>query len=200
MTTGTPLQVSLTAAAVAAVAVGVGTAAGLALVPVVGSYLGMVLGGFVTGLAVEKRPLVESGVAAALASLGVLSAGALVGNGVLAAVSALGSVAPTALLSSLLLSFAVGAFGAHFGDDLREGLTSPVETPPAGRTDLEPGTIRSAGEDPPESEAAENAPAREDPTDVSTPPGEGESEGTADRSSGGGSESTAVEDLELERE
>jgi len=65
----------------------------------------------------------------------------VIGNGVLAGVSALGSIAPATLLVSVLLSFTVGAFGAHFGDDLRDGLTDPVETSPARSTEpavLEP--------------------------------------------------------------
>jgi hypothetical protein len=129
---------SLAGFAVAIITVGTGAAAGLALVPTVGSYLGMLLGASVAGLAVEDHPLVEGGVAAALAGLGILAAGSLVGNGPIAALSTLASLPPTTLLTTTVLSFAVGAFGAHFGDDLRDGLTTPVETPPTGRTT--PGT------------------------------------------------------------
>lgn len=117
---------SLVGFAVALVTVGAGAAAGLAFVPVVGTYVGMLAGGFVAGLAVEARPTVESGVAAALASLGVLVAGALPGSGVVAAVSSLLSLDPVTLLLGVALSFAVGAFGGHFGDDLRDGLTEPL--------------------------------------------------------------------------
>lgn len=117
---------SLVGFAVALVTVGVGAAAGLAFVPVVGTYVGMLAGGFVAGLAVEARPTVESGVAAALASLGVLVAGALPGSGVVAAVLSLLSLDPMTLLLGVALSFAVGAFGGHFGDDLRDGLTEPL--------------------------------------------------------------------------
>lgn len=129
---------SLAGFAVAVVAVGTGAAVGLALVPAVGSYLGMLLGALVAGLAVEDRPLVEGGVAAALAGLGILAAGSLVGNGPVAALSTLVSLPVTTLLTAAVLSFATGAFGAHFGDDLRDGLTTPVETTPTGRTT--PGT------------------------------------------------------------
>jgi len=125
---------SLAGFAVAVVTVGTGAAAGLALVPTVGSYLGMLLGAFVAGLAVEDHPLVESGVAATLAGLAILAAGSLIGNGPVAALSALASLPPTTLLTATVLSFAVGAFGAHLGDDLRDGLTTPVETRPTGRT------------------------------------------------------------------
>jgi hypothetical protein len=125
---------SLAGFAVALVTVGVGTAAGLAFVPVVGSYVGMLLGGVLAGLAVEDRPLAEAGTAALLANLGVLTAGTLVGNGVVAAVSAIASLSLATLLTATTVSFAVGGFGAHFGDDLREGLTAPVETPPSGST------------------------------------------------------------------
>ncbi len=115
------------------VTVTVGTVAGLTLIPIAGSFVGMALGGFVAGLAIEERPLVEAGFAAALASLGLLMVGPFIGNGIVAALFALGAIAPTTLLGSIALSFVVGAFGAHFGDDLREGLTAPLEEPPARR-------------------------------------------------------------------
>lgn len=124
--------------AVATVAVGVGTAAGLALVPLVGAYAGTLGGGFVAGLVREDRPLLEAGIAAVLAGLGVLVAGTLVGNGVVAAVRALASVGPVTLLVSAGLSAGVGVFGAHFGDDLRDGLTEPVEEPPSRRAAVGP--------------------------------------------------------------
>jgi hypothetical protein len=122
-------RVSLVALAVAVVTVGVGTAAGLAFVPTVGTYVGMLAGGFVAGLVLEARPTVESGVAAALASVGVLVAGALPGTGVVDAVLSLAAVDPVTLSISLVLAFAVGAFGGHFGDDLRDGLTEPLPDP-----------------------------------------------------------------------
>ena len=117
--------------AVAVLTVGTGTAVGLAFVPTVGAYVGMLAGGFVAGLVLEARPTVESGVAAALASVGVLVAGALPGAGVVDAVMSLTAVDPVTFLVSLALAFAVGAFGGHFGDDLRDGLTEPLpETAP----------------------------------------------------------------------
>lgn len=131
---------SLLAFAVALVTVGAGTAAGLAFVPVAGTYLGILLGGFVSGLALEDRPVLEAGVAAVLAGLGVLLAGALPGNGLVAAVLAVASIPPTTLLVSVALSFAVGAFGGHFGNDLRDGLTDPVEA-----SDPAPTVFESAG-------------------------------------------------------
>lgn len=124
---------SIAGLAVAVVTVGVGTAAGLAFVPYVGAYVGTLLGGFVAGLVLEERPLLEAGVAAVLAVLGTLVAGTLIGTGVVPAVRALAAIDPATLLTSVVLSFAIGAFGAHFGDDLREGLTDPVEEP-ASRT------------------------------------------------------------------
>lgn len=125
---------------VALVAMGVGTASGLALVPVVGAYLGTLVGGFVAGMAVEKRPLLEAGIAGVLAGVGLLAAGPFVGNGVVTTIGALGSISLIPLLVSTILSFAVGAFGAHFGDDLREGLTDPVEDSPAKSTTNGAGT------------------------------------------------------------
>jgi len=120
---------SLVGFAVALVTVGVGTAAGLAYVPAVGTYVGMLAGGLVAGLAVEARPWVESRVAAVLASLGLLVAGALPGTGVVDAIVSLTAVDPVTLAISVVLAFAVGAFGGHFGDDLRDGLTEPLPEP-----------------------------------------------------------------------
>lgn len=131
MTDGRFWQFTLAGFAIAVSTVGVGTAAVLAFVPLVGSYLGMLAGGFVAGLAIERRPLPEAGVAAVLSNLGILLVGALDGNGVVAALSALVSLPPLSLATASVLSFAVGAFGAHFGDDLRDGLTTPVETQPS---------------------------------------------------------------------
>jgi len=125
------LGFSLGGFAIAVVAVAIGAVAGLSLVPVAGSFLGVLVGGVVAGLVTEKRPLLEAGVAGSLASLGIVMAGGVIGNGATAGVAALGAVAPTTLLISVALSFAVGAFGAHFGDDLREGLTAPVDTSPS---------------------------------------------------------------------
>lgn len=128
-------QFSVLAFALALVTVSCGTAAGLSLVPIAyGSSLGTLVGGLVAGLAVEDRPLIETGIAAVLAGLGVLVTGPLVGTGLLTAVLALGSISPTALLTSVVLSFALGAFGAHFGHEIRDGLTEPVEEPSGSRS------------------------------------------------------------------
>ncbi|MFB6229158.1 MAG: YrzE family protein [Halobacteriales archaeon] len=183
-------QFSLTGFVVAVVTISVGTVAGLATVPVVGSYLGMFLGGFVAGLTTKDRPLLEAGFAAVLASLGVLLAGTLIGNGIVAAVSALASIAPTTLLTSTALSFAVGAFGAHFGDDLRSGLTDPVEAPQSGSTS------HTSAASPPEDD------------ELTTPDNRDEAESTDDdtvthpeeTSTSHGAERGESDDLELERE
>jgi hypothetical protein len=133
VTSTDPSHVSLGGIAIALVTVSAGAAAGLAFVPVVGTALGTLAGGFVAGLTVEDRPVVESGTAGVLAGLGVLVAGTLVGNGLVAALLALFSIDPVTLLVSAALNFAVGAFGAHFGADLRDGLTEPVEEPSRSR-------------------------------------------------------------------
>lgn len=127
MTDSNSSRFSLLGFLVALVTVGIGAAAGLLFVPLVGTYVGILAGGFVAGLATSTRPTIEAGVAAVLASLGILVAGALPGNGVVAALLSLGSVDPVTLAISAALSFGVGAFGAHFGEDLRGGLTEPVE-------------------------------------------------------------------------
>jgi len=122
--------------ALALVTVSLGTVAGLAFVPVVGTYAGTLAGAFVAGLALERRPTLEGGVAGVIAGLGVLAAGPFVGSGIGAAVAGLAAVGPLTLLVSAVLSFGVGAFGAHFGDDLRDGLTEPVEAPASGSTGI----------------------------------------------------------------
>ena len=141
--------------AVAVVTVGAGTAAGLAVVPVAGTYLGMLLGGAASGLLVEDRPVLEAGVAAALAGLGVLLAGTVVGAGLVSGVLALAGVPPTTLVVSVGLGFAVGAFGAHFGDDVRDGLTEPVEA-----SDPSP-TVFESAESPLATESTEDAAVEE---------------------------------------
>jgi hypothetical protein len=169
--------------------VSVGAAAGLALVPVVGSYLGLLLGGFLTGLVIEKRPLVEGGVAAVLASLGILVAGSLDGSGILAGMAALASLPPLELLTSSVLSFAVGAFGAHFGDDLRAGVTTPVGTTPDGSTGPRPTPVPASDEET----------ASEEATDESSTAADTQ-ERSETRESGDGTGTRESEDLELERE
>jgi hypothetical protein len=158
--------------AVALVAVGIGAAVGLAVVPVVGSYLGMLLGGVAAGLAVDDRPLVETGLAAVLATLGILTAGATIGSGPGAAVSALGAVAPTTLLISVVLSFAVGAFGAHFGDDIRDGMTEPVERTPTKSMDTGLSGVPPADEE----TVRDEQQVRSDTDSDTSTPAEGEQE------------------------
>ena len=80
--------------ALALVTVSLGTAAGLAFVPVVGTYAGTLAGAFVAGLAVEKRPVLEGGLAGVIAGLGVLAAGPFVGSGIGAAVAGLAAINP----------------------------------------------------------------------------------------------------------
>ncbi len=118
---------SLRRFALAVVAVGIGAAAGMVYVPVVGTQVGMLLGAFATGLASEERPLLEGGIAGVLAGLGALLASKLIGNGIIGAILGLLSINPQTLLVSVAISFAVGTLGAHFGNDLREGLSEPID-------------------------------------------------------------------------
>lgn len=118
--------------AVATGAVALGAAGGMVLIPYVGTYLGMALGGFVAGLAFERRPLLEAGVAAVLVKAGTLAT-SLLGSGIVDAIVGFVSLSPSILLLSAVLSFGVGALGAHFGNDLRNGLTRPVDDSPTGR-------------------------------------------------------------------
>ena len=104
--------------------VAIGAFGGMQLIPLVGSYLGILLGGFAAGLAFEKRPLLEVGLA-----------GLLVGT-VATVIQNLGlgliTIGPQGWIQIVLLGavlgFGLGAIGAHFGNDLRDGLTRPVET------------------------------------------------------------------------
>lgn len=179
MSNGSSIQFSFVGFAIAVVAIVSGAAAGLSLLPVAGSYIGILLGGFVAGLAIEDRPLLESGVAAVLATLGIVMAGPFIGNGIGAAVSALGAIAPATLLVSIVLSFAVGVFGAHFGDDLRAGLTEPIEEPSSG-TGGSTGPIQSTVESS-TSRPVENRPDSE-PVDNESTVGESATTGGVDES------------------
>lgn len=137
---------SATVFCAALIAVSAGAAVGLTTVPRVGVFLGVLLGGFAVGVGVSTRPLVESTVAAAAANLGIVAAAGVPGTGITGAMTALGSVTPEALLPSVALSAAAGSFGAHLGDDLRDGLSRPVEDSSATESRLasSPDRARSA--------------------------------------------------------
>lgn len=112
--------------------VALGTAAGVELIafPVVGAvghYLGIMLGGFAAGLAFDDRPLLESGAAGLVAGIGYVLVSAIGGGGLVDVIVGLFTLAPQVLLLTAVLSFGVGALGAHFGNDFREGLTQPVD-------------------------------------------------------------------------
>jgi hypothetical protein len=186
VTDGGLTRFSLAGFVIAAVTVGLGTAAGLAVIPIVGSYLGMLLGGFAAGLANKGRPVLEAGFAGILANLGVLVAGSLIGNGLLAAASALGSIPPATLPVPVVLGFAVGALGAHLGDDLRDGLTEPTETPPSGST-----SSTSVGRPRTEDESS----TRETREDLKEPDNASQGESTSHET-----HRRESDDLELERE
>lgn len=127
---------SLTRFVVALVAVGAGAVAGMLYVPWVGTYLGTLVGGLAVGLAFQDRPLLEGGVAGLLVGTGVSVAGKLLGDGIVGAILGLIELSPQILLISAVLSFVAGALGAHFGNDLRDGLTEPVEEPDRRTEDL----------------------------------------------------------------
>ncbi len=113
------------------VAVGVmsiGAVVGLHAIPTVGVVVGLLGGGFALGLVTGTRPLVTGATAAALVQLGVLAWAGVPGARIMGAGSALGAVTPQALVSALLFSIAAGGFGTHLGDDLRDGLTKPIES------------------------------------------------------------------------
>ena len=106
--------------------VGSGAAVGLAIVPRVGTVVGMLVGGMILGVAGTTRPLTEGAVAAVVAQLVVLAAAGVPGAGLSGAIMALSSVSLGSLGLSLASSVAAGGFGVHLGDDLRDGLTTPI--------------------------------------------------------------------------
>lgn len=109
--------------------VALGTAGGFALIPWLGSYVGLGLGGFAAGLTFEDRPLLESGAAGLLAGLGALLVAHLGGGliGIVGGIVDLVLLQTQKLLLTGVLSFGVGAVGAHFGNDFRDGLTKSVD-------------------------------------------------------------------------
>ncbi|MWG34556.1 hypothetical protein [Halomarina oriensis] len=113
--------------AVALLVVGVCTALGIQFVPLVGAFVGTLLGGFVAGLAFEQRPLLESGLAGLFAGMGVLFVSKLIGGSIVDAILGLIALQPQLLVMAAALSLTTGMLGAHFGNDLRDGLTRPVD-------------------------------------------------------------------------
>lgn len=120
---------SLRRFAVALGTVALGTAAGFTMIPVLGSFVGLALGGFAAGLAFEKRPLLESGSAGLLAGLGSLIVSKIGGGliGIITGIIDLIVLQPQKVLLFAVLSFGLAAIGAHFGNDLRDGLTRSVD-------------------------------------------------------------------------
>lgn len=100
---------------VALVLVAVGVVVGGTTIPVAGGLLGAFIAAFLLGVASERRPMSEAGTAGA-AVLGVSTAvdylpWVLGGNGT--TIAALG----------VALGAVLGALGAYFGSDLRDGVT-----------------------------------------------------------------------------
>jgi len=119
-------RLSATTFAAALCVVGSGAAVGLAIVPRVGTVVGMLVGGMILGAVGTTRPLTEGAVAAVVAQLVVLAAAGVPGAGLSGAIMALSSVGLGSLGLSLASSAAAGGFGVHLGDDLRDGLTTPI--------------------------------------------------------------------------
>ena len=126
--------------------VGGGTAVGLTTVPRLGTVLGTLVGGVLLGLLAGRRPLIEGAAAAVVAQLAVLAAAGVPGGGLTGATTVLGSVATTTLALSLAGSAAAGGFGAHLGDDFREGLTAPIGQTDGHEHAVEPPVRDAAGE------------------------------------------------------
>lgn len=101
---------------------------GLPMLPF-GKYIGALAGGFAVGLAFERRPLLEAGVAGTLAGLVTLLLARL-GGGIVDIILGfieLVALQPQLILLSAVLSFGLAALGAHFGNDFRDGLTRPID-------------------------------------------------------------------------
>ncbi|MFD1513371.1 hypothetical protein [Halomarina rubra] len=126
---------SLKRFAVALLSVGTGAAVGVEFVPMVGLYVGTLAGGFAAGLAFERRPLLESGLAGLFAGMGVLLVSKLVGGNIIEAILGLIALQPQLLVISAALSFTTGMLGAYFGNDLRDGLTRPIDESGIGTGD-----------------------------------------------------------------
>lgn len=126
--------------------VGGGTAVGLATVPRLGTVLGTLIGGVLLGLLAGRRPLIEGAAAAVVAQLAVLAAAGVPGGGLTGATTVLGSVATTTLALSLAGSAAAGGFGAHLGNDFREGLTAPIDRTDGRGRAVEPPVRDAVGE------------------------------------------------------
>jgi hypothetical protein len=120
---------SLKRFAVALGTVALGTAAGLTMIPVLGSFVGLVLGGFAAGLTFKDRPLLEAGFAGLLSGLGSLIVSKIGGgrSGIITGIIDLIVLQPQKVLLFAVLSFGLAAIGAHFGNDFRDGLTKSVD-------------------------------------------------------------------------
>lgn len=92
-----------------------GLLVGSALIPIAGGPVGVLVGTFVVGLASERRPLAETGVAGAA----VLGASTLFDYPVWTLVG----VGLPIVAVGAAVGLAVGALGGYFGTDLRDGLT-----------------------------------------------------------------------------
>lgn len=117
--------------------VALGTAGGVALIAIpflgaIGPYIGILMGGFAAGLAFDDRPLLESGAAGLVSGIGYMLVSRIVDGGLLDGLIGLITLGPQILLLTAVLSFGLGALGAHFGNDFRDGLTRPVEEPRDG--------------------------------------------------------------------
>lgn len=159
---------SLVALLLALVVVGGGAGAGLVADTRVGAFLGMLVGGFLLGVAVERRPLLEATVAAMTTKLVVLTAVGIPGVGLTGAAAALGSIGSASLAVSLALAGATGGFGAHLGADLRDGLTAPLDgrEPAMATTEARDGsTVRSRTE----AMLNDEEPGNDDPTRNESP-------------------------------
>lgn len=92
-----------------------GLFAGGATIPLAGGLVGVLLGTLVAGVASERRPLAETGVAGAA----VLGTSTLFDH----LVWTLAGVGIPIVAVGAAVGFAVGALGGYLGADLRDGLT-----------------------------------------------------------------------------
>jgi len=167
------VRFSAAAFVLALVAVCGGAWAGLVAVPRVGTFLGMLGGGFLLGAASGSRPVAEGALAGTVAALSVLGAAGIPGTGPVGAVTALGAVEPTRLSLTVALGAFSGGLGAHLGDDVRDGLTEPVDGDARGsggrREDTggheNPGTVTASVGSPATSEPTATLSDDERPTD-----------------------------------
>lgn len=129
-------NLSLPMLVAAVLVIGSGGAVGVTTVPTVGLATGIFTGAFLLGAVAEQNPLVEAATAALAVQLGMLAVVGIPGGGVTEAAVVVSSVSVGTLALSLATTAIVGALGAHFGHDLRDGIITPIDAESRSRDQI----------------------------------------------------------------